>query len=738
MPGQLPRKSTELPAKTTAMTIALLAALPVAVSAQGVGALQEVVVTAQMRSENLQEVPIAASAFSAERLNELGAVRLTDLSTAAPSFSVERASNVDTVFIRGVGGGGRNIGFGGRAGVYLDGVYIGQTNAIDQTLADVERVEILRGPQGTLFGRNTVSGAVSIVTRAPQREFQAGVNVKVGNYRDRAGGAYVNGPIAEAVAGKLSVFTERRDGFTLNLYDGNVDIGKIAVDSVRGALRFGSGSDLSVDVAGDFTRDHSLRGIYESVSGTTGTGTVDPFAPLPYQVNDNDLPVREQENYGGSATVNFHLTSMLSLTSISAYREVRAFRHNDNDYAPLSMLFTDYTDRFDQFTQELRLASGADGDFRFVAGVFFLTETANTYRTATAGSDAAGRLPIAPGAVSLSSGEIKTDSYAAYANVNYDIVTALRLDAGARFTYERRNLLFNLDGARSGGFGIGVLPNFRDSDDENHVTPSISLTYSFADDANVYAKYSQGFKSGGWNVDFLNVRQITFQPGGGTPFAFDTETADSFELGMKSEWFARRLRVNAALFATDYEDYQTNQFVAYPGGATVIQLNNAAKVETRGAELSVEAYLVEDLRANVDASYLDAEFDSFPGGGAAGADATGNRLPYAPRLSGSFGVTYALPMSLFDGKMTLFGQYAYRDSTYTSQENTSDQLLPSYGIYNGYVGWRSAQSALEMMFRVQNIADKDYLVNRARDFLGTATVTHSDPRTYGLEVKARF
>ncbi len=701
--------------------------------------LEEVVVTAQMRSENLQQIPIAASAFSAERLSEIGALRLTDLSTAAPSFSIERASNVDTVFIRGVGGGGRNIGFSSRAGIYLDGVYVGQTNAVDQNLADVERVEILRGPQGTLFGRNTVSGAVSIVTRAPQHEFSAGVDAKIGNLRDREIGAHVNGPISDTVAGKMSVFSERRDGFVLNLFDGDNDIGKVSVDSVRGALRFGNESSFTADLAGDYTRDRSLRGIYESISGITGKGSVDPFAPLPYQVDDNDLPIREQENYGGSLTAKWNLSSDLSLTSITAYRKVEAYRHNDNDYAPLSLLFTDYTDGFDQFTEELRIASSASGDFRYVAGLFFLNETADTYRTATAGSNVTGLLPIAPGAVIPITGQVRTDSYAVFANINYDIVEALRLDVGARYTNERRSLFFNLDGSQSGGFGTGVLPNFRDHADEGRFTPAISLTYSFTQNVNVYGKYSQGFKSGGWNIDFLNAKQVTFLPGSTqTPFAFDTETANSFELGLKSEWLSHRLRANAAAFVTDYKNYQTNQFIAYPGGTTVIQLNNAAKVNTDGVELTVEAFLSDDLRINVDGDYLHATFDSFPGGGAAGADATGNQLPYAPKMSGSLGLLYSIPIRIFGGKISLSGQYAYRDSTYTGQENTPDEVLQSYGVYNGNLGWRSAQSGLELTLRAQNIGGKEYLVNRGKDFLGTETVTRSEPRAYGLELKARF
>ena len=251
-----------------------------ATSAADLG-VEAVVVTAQKREQNLQDVPIAITAFSQDRLTELGAARLSDLSNRAPNFLIEKFANVETVFIRGVGGGGRSIGFGGRAGVYLDGVYTGQVGAIDQALADIQRVEILRGPQGTLFGRNSVSGAVSIVTSPPSPTFTASIDLKGGNYDERSLAATVSGPIVpDRVLAKLSVFREKRDGYITNLFDGSTRGGMIDTASVRGAVRLLLTDKLTIDIAADYSRDKSQIAPIESISSPTGAaGSIRPRRP---------------------------------------------------------------------------------------------------------------------------------------------------------------------------------------------------------------------------------------------------------------------------------------------------------------------------------------------------------------------------------------------------------------------------------------------------------------------------
>ena len=700
-------------------------------------AVEEVVVTAQKREQNLQDVPIAITAISQDRLSQLGASRLSDLSNRAPNFLIEKFANAETVFIRGVGGGGRNIGFGGRAGVYIDGVYTGQVGAIDQALADIQRVEILRGPQGTLFGRNSVSGAVNIITREPSSTFTAGIDLKGGNYDERSLSANVSGPIVpDRVLAKLSVFRETRDGYVTNLFDNSTRGGQIDGASVRGALRLLPTDKLTVDIAADYSRDKSQVAPIESISTPTGGGLIDPSAPALFQVNENTPRIRDNKDFGVSVTGLYRLPADLALTSITAFRAVNSYRQADNDYSPLDLLASHYADRFNQFTEELRIASPSTGRLRYVAGVYYLDELALTGRDVTVGKDAVGRLPAAPGPVP-SSARIRNRSIAAFGNFDFDIAGPLTLNAGARFTHEHRTLLFNLDGSKSGGFGIGVLTNFHDAASEDHVSPTVGLTYKLSPDASLYAKYSNGFKSGGWNVDFLTRAQVVDQPGQtGTPFAFKTETANSYEIGAKTELFERRLRINGAAFLASYSDYQINQFV---GATGIVQLTNAAKVDTSGLELSAEARLTPDLRLTADGAWLRTKFASFPHGGALGADATGNRLPFAPRFSGAVGGEYILPFELAGGRFSLFYQYSYRGFSYASQENIlPGQALPSHGLSSGRVSWLSANRRYEIALYGDNIGDHHYIVNQGKDLLGTNLIAWGEPLTWGVELKAQM
>jgi iron complex outermembrane receptor protein len=702
--------------------------------------LEEVIVTAQRRTENLQNVPIAITAVSADRVEALHATRLTDLAGVAPGLVLDRGSANDTVTLRGVGGGGRNIGFGSRAGVYLDGVYIGQSTALNQPMLDIERIEVLRGPQGTLFGRNTVSGAVSIITRPPEDDFHADLVAATGNQDYQKYSVVANAPLGtDKLLGKFSFVDEQRDGFTKNLYNGDHVIGSLDLQSWRAALRAQPTDALTLDLIVDDTQDDSFRSGPESISTLTGGGTTDPNAPKPFETNTNTRRIKEGSNKGVNFTVNYSLPVAATLTSITAYRESRLFVQADNDYSPVDFVKTDYHDAFDQFSQELRLASDQDGRMRWVAGVFFLDEQADTHRDAGWGAAAPLLgLGLAANSITPADASIDTRSYAVFGSFDYDFTDRWTLNTGLRYTDETRDLRFDLDGSTSGLIGIATLDNFHDDASEDHWTPVVGLTFKASDDVNLYVRYSEGFKSGGWNVDFLNRNQIKDLDGNGrVDFAFLTETVTSYELGVKAEMLDRRLRANVAAFQSDYQDYQINSFVHFPGGVTVIQLTNAAKVETKGVELSLEAVPVEGLLLTLDAAYIDAKFDKFPGGGAAGTDASGNQLPFAPEWSGSISAQYSVPITAWNARLELFGQYAYRDPTYAGQENLPTQELGARNLTNARVSLEFAKRWGITVWG-NNVFEDSYLTNQTRDFFGTRFVERGDPRTYGLELSARF
>ncbi|HTK36560.1 MAG TPA: TonB-dependent receptor [Caulobacteraceae bacterium] len=704
-------------------------------------AVADVVVTARQRPEAAQSVPLAVRAITADRIRDVQPVQLSDLSGAAPNFSIERMGGLDTVMIRGAGGGGRTIGFDARTAVYLDGVYIAQPGALNRSLADAERVEVLRGPQGALFGRNTVSGAVNIISRAPGAVFAGEAKVWGGSREDRGAYASVDTPlVADKVWGRLSGTRETRNGFTLNLYDGSHDVGSIDLASYRAAVRVQADARLRFDLAADYALDRSLRDGFEATSNSVGTGMTDPYAPAPFQIDENTPRIRRNEQGGVSLHADYSLADLGSLTSISAYRMNQVRRRSDNDYSPLDLLSTDYHDHFGQLSQEVRLASNETAPLRYVVGAFYLHEVARSNRVAAFGTDTlkAG-LPVAPGSVVPSRARIDSTSLAAFANLDYQLAPHWTLSGGLRLNHEDRTLLFDLQGGQSGALRIATLTDFHDKAQESRPTPSLSLTYAPSRTLSVYGRYAEGFKSGGWNVDFLNTGQVVPLPGSkGAAFAFGPENDRSYEVGLKAQLWGGRARFDATAFIMEFRDYQTNKLIAYPNGMNVIVLTNASSARSSGVELSAELRPASFLRFTVDAGTLDAHFGRFPGGGLAGQDASGNRLPFSPRFSARAGVELLSPADPRYGSLDLYVGERHKSFMFTGQENLMTESVPTSDVVDARLSWRPPNARFEFALWGRNLGDADYLTNSVRDFLGTHTVTHGDPRSYGVELAARF
>ena len=703
-------------------------------------AVADVVVTARLRPETVQQAPLAVRPISSETIRQIRPLQLSDLSGSAPNFRIERLVGLETVLIRGAGGGGRTIGFSPRTAVYLDGVYIALPSALNRSLADAERVEVLRGPQGVLFGRNTVSGAVSIVGREPSATPGAEGRLWAGSRK--AFGAFASADLPldrDRVLLHLSALRETRDGFTTNLHDGSKDVGSIDLQSYRAVLRLQATPRLRLDLSGDYGLDRSQRDGFEAVSNPVGAGNADPFAPAAFEIDENTPRLRRNEQAGASLTAAYSLPGGGTATSITAYRFTGADRRSDNDYSPLDLLSTDYRDRFRQASEELRLAWDR-GRLSYVAGLFYLHEAARSDRRALFGADTArAGLPVPPGGVVPADARIDSDSAAAFANVDYRVLPQWTLSAGLRLTREERRLRFDLDGTESGALRIATLDDFRDKAVEKRATPAVSLSYSPSKALTLYGRYAEGFKSGGWNADFLNVGQVVPLPGSKrTPFAFGPETVQSYEVGLKARFWGGRARMDLTAFTMDFRGYQTNKLIAYPNGLNVIQLTNASSARSSGLEFSGDVQLTRALRLMVDAGTLNARFGAFPGGGTAGADATGNRLPFAPRFSVSAAAEVTAPLPARAGSVTAFLRARHRTSVFTGQENDADERLAAATDLEGRLAWRPRNGRFEVALWGRNLLDAHDLTNRVRDFLGTRTVSRADPRTYGVEVSARF
>lgn len=696
-------------------------------------ALDQVIVTARKTAETLGHTPLSVTAYSPADIAGQRALRLSDL-RAAPGFAIEKTIGVDTVLIRGVGGGGRNIGFGARVGVYVDGVFSGQVGALNPALGDVGRIEILSGPQGTLFGRNAVAGAVSITSAPPNPAGGAWAQLRLGSQSDRGLDARVEGALTPALSAKLSLGLQHRDGFIRNRVPNRPKLGATDIRAARLALRATPTERLVIDLYGDLADDSSTTGIFESVSTSFGGGTADPEAPGRDEVSLGVSPERENNVRGLTAVSTYTPNGAVSLVWIFGQRNTQARRVTDNDYSAIDILSTRYNDRYEQTSNEVR-ASGRWGRASYVAGLTAMREDAVSDRVAASGLDAPRfGLPLA--AAPLNARQV-TRTEAAFVSADIELATQLVFNLGIRANHERRRLVFDLDGSRSGGFDIGTLANFRDKASETSTTPTASLNWTAAPGLNLYARYAKGFKSGGWNVDFLSRAQVVPMPGSAaTPFAFKPESVESVELGGRFAGPGNRLSGSLAVFDARYDDYQVNQFAIVAGRAT-IRLTNAAVARSRGVEMAARLAPVPAVTVSGNVSLLRATFGDFVGGGALGADATGNRLALAPKVSGNLRLAYRPALS-GQRPMEAAVAYRYRGGVFAGQENTPDQVVPSNRMVDASLTWTAPSNGLTTAVWVDNAFDNRSVINRGRDFLGTQGASYNEPRRFGVTVSARL
>ena len=421
-------------------------------------------------------MPLSIAVVDAGALARVRANDLRDAARLAPNVSIQRQGAIDTVFVRGIGGGGRNIGFSTRAGVYVDGVYAGQFASVNQDALDIDRIEFLRGPQGHLFGRNTDSGAISIVTEAPRFDFAGSVEASYGNKDLFELRGSINAPLSDTVAVRLSASHRERDGFTINVPTGT-DLDNINRDSLRGKLRAEITPEVTLDLAGDYSHDRTNKAIGEPITDTFGTGP----SPLPaaFDTPFNTIPLQNIRTGGASATLGWKLDDTLTLTAITGWRETRWERRNDLDYVPLDLADMHYRDRFRQFSQEVRLAFTSDS-LSGVAGLYYFDERAKTDRQVFAGSQT-GLLPfgLTPGLTAQVRADIATRSYAAFAAADWKLAEALTLNLGGRFTHDRLRLR---DYSTTGPivFGLGTVNGFDDGQSADSFDPSLGVTFAVA------------------------------------------------------------------------------------------------------------------------------------------------------------------------------------------------------------------------------------------------------------------
>ncbi|MCC5853681.1 MAG: TonB-dependent receptor [Alkalimonas sp.] len=700
-----------------------------------------ITVTSQRRAQDLSEVPIALSSFSADNIQQTGIQQLREISDFIPNMEFSRGTDFGSqVTIRGVGANSRNVGFDTRVGVYLDGVYLGQSPALNQALYDLERVEVLRGPQGTLFGKNTVAGAVNMISARPIDFFEGKASVMIGNMNAREVQGRVNIPLSADSAVKVSANRSTRDGYIDNLTTGSKLNER---DSTAFRIQFLSelSNDLELYMSVDGLRSHRLSFLGEALTNSFGTA-LNTEAPDKFQVATTTDTYEERDLFGAHLELSYQFGEGYAVKSISAYRDSDSEYRNDSDYSTLDIFSIVYADHYRQWSQEFQFISPEHEQFNYIVGLYLYRQNADSVRDGINGPVSA-MFGNQPGSVVTNFGEVKTTSYALFANSAYQLSDRMNLAVGLRFTDETKEVDWLLDGRASGIFGIGFTEdplNQKRSDQD--LSYSVSLNAQLSSHINSYLKYSTAFKSGGYNLDYVTNADLE------ASLEFDKERVGSIELGLKGAFLQHRLMANFALFRANFSDYQVNQLMELPNGGTSFSIRNASEVTSQGMELEITYRPISSLQIQASLGLLDATFDDFPNALAGNMNAAGNQLPDAPKRNASLSGQYVTELNRWNTDLLLRADITHKGSYYTTVTNQrTHTLLDGTTVPYGYIEENTmlnvragllTHSGWEAYIWARNLTNSSKAIHSSRDFFGTITANYQEPRTFGLELVYNF
>lgn len=778
--------------------------------------LEEIVVTAQKRSENIQDVPIAVAAFSGEALQERGVSEIAQLASFTPSVQLSNSSQIVSSpsslsgFIRGIGQDDFSTQFEPGVGTYVDGVYLARTVGANANLMDVERVEILKGPQGTLFGRNTIGGAINVVTSRPRDEFGARFQASVGRFNAINAGGVIDLPIVPGtLTSSVAVNYSYRRGYQVRIpFAGAENFYRepITALSPTGAIlgvgakgRLGGGREfngrvklhwnasdaLRVTLAGDYTKANqgaspttlirtsqggdggpTLIGIYNScinipaaVLATTplaaicgprvGPGTAIGGVNADADPTNDRLTVDDRfvtgnidttygagnnysrlRNYGVMGTIELDISNDVTLKSITAYRAQKWDIGLDIDGTPVQIFEPNVLQDQSQFSQELQLSGKMiDNRLNWLVGAYYFDEHADEQQNP---NFAAGLFTI------LNPASFDTKSYAAFAHLNFAVTDRIGITLGARYTEEVKHLNpgqadVNLFLQKAAGVPAilypdpddlrQLLPIDRQRQKFTNFSPRIGLEFKPVDDVMIYGSFSRGYKSGGWTT------RVT-APVMAVP-TFSPEKAETFELGVKSRLFDRRLQLNVAAFSTKYRDIQ---LLVQRGISPTFE--NAGVARIKGIEVESQAVLSDMFRINASAGYIDAHFTSVSD--PTGVITIGSDLPRVPAWTAHVGPE--VRVGLGEGRIVLRGDYSYRSRSANDAENTPELYSRAISIVNLSLTYEAPDGRWSMTAGGRNIFNERYVVNGTNQLpaVGLLTANYNRPGEWYIATRFSF
>ena len=731
------------------------------------GAVETVTVTARFRKENQQDVPIALTALNGELLEETDTSQVQQLQFLVPNLVINTPNPRQTSFsIRGIGNNPATDGLSASVGLYLDGVYLDRPGMAAFDLLDVSQIEVLRGPQGTLFGRNTTGGAVSVATALPSFDFTAKAQASVGDYGLQQYQGTISDAITDQLAFRVSGYVTYRGGYLKDVYSGGDDYG-LDRQGVRAQLLYKPNDNLSWRVIFEFGHEDDSTGaalLYSEGPSSSANPKFVPYATWAKNLGitpvfdpdglENDQNVAQhlvERQYAGTSVLDWSFDGY-TLTSITGYRHWSFRPHNDFDWTYADVIRNSGANDFEQqISQELRLASPTGGGFDYVTGLYYFGRFLDNHSFTDYGSQYSVGLgalgnPALNNGQTNTYGEISTFNYAAYAQGTWHIDPLWDLTLGGRETYELSQGSIDRI-AFTGGTGtppVSVAP-FSGNIKVAKATPSglLTLSYKPSDGYLVYATASYGAKAGGFNSPTIpQATSGAFLPM--STLAVKPEKAVNFELGSKTSWFDDRLTANVDLYWVDIYGYQANTLIAVPSGLQSI-ITNVGSVRSRGVEGEIAAQPVEGLRLNASIGFTDAFYHSFTNAPAVeGAttttqNLTGRPVVQAPRWTINAGGTYTAHLtSGVDGY--LGADVGYKSSYFGYVDDSAYGLVKGYAVVNLRIGTIFNDGHYDLSAWVRNAADARYfyMVITAATGSGGYFGIPAEPRTAGVTLKANW
>jgi iron complex outermembrane receptor protein len=678
--------------------------------------IDDIVITAtRTGATRLQDTPLAVTAFDSAALETTGVKDVRDLASLTPNLLVTQNASFSQVYIRGIGS---NNVFGGSdpsSTIHLDGVYLARPASYLTNFLDVERIEVLRGPQGTLYGRNSVGGTVNVISRKPGNALEGKAQLTYGNYDFLRAEGYLSGPlVGDRVAASVSFIGSRRDGYLENVVPGVGDLDNERTLGGRGQLRFTPSAPLEIILRADYVHSDDALAGYVKLLQTTA----DPLANSTLgDYRKVALDIRSRSNrrqWGMAAEVNYDISDAAQLKSLTAYRANRLVQVGDTDGTALKLRRTDQFEGQHQFSQEFNL-TGKTGQLSYIAGLYYFDERIEVDSTVTTFATVAANFsPI-----------IQTEAIAAFGQASYAVSDQITFTAGIRYTREHKEF-DQLARQTSTVTGL-LLPNFPRTYSKDGVykawTPKFGVEFRPTDGLLLYATATKGFKSGGFNFASLNAAQ-----------GFDPETLWSYEAGAKLDLFDRMLRINGAAFHYDYKNLQVQSFLS-PG---VIDITNAADAKVDGVEIEAQARPATWLQLGGNLAYLDAKYENYTSAlrpGNIRFDASGNRLNLAPKWSYTLHAQVDAPIG--EGSAFARAEYSHRTRQFFTASNSGFDVQSGYGLINASAGYTFPGDRLQLILFGRNLADKEYVTSTA-SFASGIVGRVGEPRTYGIRAVVRY